>query len=83
MDEQNPTPVTEKPKSRRGFASMSPEQRSKIASKGGKSAHAAGTAHKFTTDEAKNAGSKGGRAPHVSRGKPKAAPVSTSNGNAE
>ena len=39
-----------------------------IASKGGKAAHAAGTAHQFSSDEARNAGRKGGMAPHVRRG---------------
>jgi hypothetical protein len=33
-----------------------------IASAGGKAAHAKGTAHKFTSAEAKRAGRKGGRA---------------------
>lgn len=37
----------------RGFAAMDPELVKAISSKGGKSAHAAGTAHQFTTDEAK------------------------------
>lgn len=48
-------------KSKRGFAVLSAEQRSKIASMGGKAAHAAGTAHKFTKEEARAAGLKGGR----------------------
>jgi len=39
-----------------------------IASKGGKAAHALGTAHKFTSEEARNAGIKGGSAPHKTRG---------------
>jgi uncharacterized protein len=43
-----------------GFAGMSPERQAEIASKGGKKAHAIGTAHKFTSDEAKVAGKKGG-----------------------
>lgn len=46
---------------RRGFASMDPAKQREIASKGGKAAHAKGTAHEFTTDEARLAGSKGGR----------------------
>lgn len=49
-------------KKRRGFAAMTPEQRSAIASKGGKAAHAKGTAHKFSSEEAKAAGIKGGYA---------------------
>lgn len=39
-----------------------------IASKGGRAAHAAGTAHQFSSDEARTAGRKGGMAPHVRRG---------------
>jgi len=46
--------------SRRGFASMDPEKQRMIASKGGKAAHAKGTAHEFTPDEAREAGRKGG-----------------------
>lgn len=46
----------------RGFASMDPEKRRKIASKGGKAAHKKGTAHEWTTEEAREAGRKGGSA---------------------
>ena len=52
----------------RGFAAMDRKRVSEIASKGGKAAHAAGTAHEFTSDEARDAGRKGGMAPHVRRG---------------
>ncbi|HYE18488.1 MAG TPA: KGG domain-containing protein [Tepidisphaeraceae bacterium] len=48
--------------SRRGFASMNREKQREIASKGGKAAHAKGTAHEFTPDEAREAGRKGGLA---------------------
>lgn len=48
--------------SRRGFASMDPEKQREIASKGGKAAHERGTAHEFTTEEAREAGRKGGQA---------------------
>jgi general stress protein YciG len=44
----------------KGFAGMTPEQQREIASKGGKAAHANGSAHKFTSEEAKVAGTKGG-----------------------
>lgn len=47
-------------KSKRGFASMNPEKQKEIASRGGKAAHAKGTAHEFTSDEAREAGRKGG-----------------------
>jgi uncharacterized protein len=52
-------------KSTRGFAAMDPEKQRAIASKGGKAAHAKGTAHRFTTAEASEAGRKGGRAAHA------------------
>src|SRR5947209_10725075 len=52
-------------KSTRGFASMSAEKQRAIASKGGKAAHAKGTAHEFTPDEARAAGRKGGQAAHA------------------
>lgn len=45
---------------RRGFACISPERRREIASKGGKKAHARGTAHRWTPEEARAAGKKGG-----------------------
>lgn len=44
----------------RGFASMTAEKKREIASKGGKAAHALGTAHKWTSEEAQAAGRKGG-----------------------
>jgi general stress protein YciG len=44
----------------RGFASMSTEKQREIARKGGRAAHEKGTAHEFTTDEARAAGRKGG-----------------------
>jgi general stress protein YciG len=47
-------------KSKRGFASMDAEKQREIASKGGKAAHAKGTAHEFTSQEAREAGRKGG-----------------------
>lgn len=46
--------------SKRGFAAMSPERQREIASMGGKAAHAKGTAHQFTSEEAREAGRKGG-----------------------
>ena len=47
-------------KSRRGFAAMSPETQRRIASEGGKASHASGRGHRFSTDEARDAGRKGG-----------------------
>jgi hypothetical protein len=42
--------------SNRGFASMDPNKQREIASEGGRAAHAAGTAHEFTSQEAREAG---------------------------
>jgi len=50
-----------KRRSRRGFASMDPSMQRRIASLGGRAAHARGTAHEFTSEEARRAGQKGGR----------------------
>jgi uncharacterized protein len=44
----------------RGFASMDRERQREIARKGGRAAHQKGTAHEFTSDEARAAGRKGG-----------------------
>jgi general stress protein YciG len=46
--------------SKRGFASMDESKQREIASKGGHAAHAKGTAHEFTPEEARAAGRKGG-----------------------
>jgi general stress protein YciG len=51
----------------RGFASMDRAKQREIASKGGKAAHQKGTAHEWTTDEARDAGRKGGIASHQRR----------------
>jgi general stress protein YciG len=56
-------------KERRGFASMSPERQKEIASKGGRAAHAKGTAHEWTPDEARTAGRKGGQVSRGGRGR--------------
>src|SRR4051812_44350544 len=49
-------------RSNRGFASMDREKQREIASKGGRAAHAKGTAHEFDSGEAREAGRKGGLA---------------------
>ena len=48
----------------RGFASMDRNKQKEIASKGGKAAHQKGTAHEWTSEEAREAGRKGGMASH-------------------
>ena len=52
------------PKEDRGFASMDRGKQRDIASKGGKAAHQQGSAHEWTSDEARAAGRKGGLASH-------------------
>ena len=56
-------------KSRRGFAAMDAETQRRIASQGGRASHESGRGHRFSTEEARSAGRKGGL---VSRKGPKA-----------
>lgn len=56
-------------KKKRGFAVLDPTKVRELASKGGVSAHKRGTAHKFTSEEAKAAGRKGGLASRDSKEK--------------
>ena len=62
--------------SRRGFASMDPAEQRRIANDGGKASHASGQGHKWTPDEARAAGRKGGltsrRGPSLSSNSAKA-----------
>jgi general stress protein YciG len=46
--------------SHRGFAAMDQQKQREIASKGGRAAHVKGTAHQWSSDEARAAGRKGG-----------------------
>ena len=46
----------------RGFASLDQSKRREVSSKGGRAAHAKGTAHMWTSEEASQAGRKGGSA---------------------
>ena len=48
----------------RGFASMPAYKRRAIASKGGTASHAKGVAHEWTSEEAREAGHKGGKVAH-------------------
>ena len=63
-------------KTPRGFAAMDPQAQRAIAAKGGRAAHQKGTAHEFTSEEARVAGRKGGEA---SRGGRRSNASSTSN----
>lgn len=48
---------------------MTPEKQREIASKGGRAAHQKGTAHEWTSEEARNAGRKGGQISRGGRGR--------------
>ncbi len=63
--------MTETPrrKERRGFASMSSDKQREIASKGGRAAHQKGTAHRWSSEEARAAGRKGGLISRGGRGR--------------
>ena len=54
-------------KEHRGFASMDRDKQREIASKGGRAAHVRGTAHEWTSEQAREAGRKGGLASHMNR----------------
>jgi len=49
-------------KPKRGFAAMDPKRQREIASMGGKKAQTTGFGHRWTSEEARKAGEKGGRA---------------------
>jgi uncharacterized protein len=60
VDSRNASSVSRK--TPRGFAAMDPQAQRAIAAKGGRAAHQKGTAHEFTSEEARVAGRKGGEA---------------------
>jgi general stress protein YciG len=60
-----PASGVESTKKKRGFAVMDRTQVREIARRGGLAAHRAGTAHEFTSEEARVAGRKGGIASHA------------------
>ena len=65
---------------RRGFAAMDQARQREIARKGGRAAHERGTAHEFTSQEAAEAGRKGGKA--VSRNRQHMAEIGRRGGKA-
>jgi len=69
MNEASEGRVPGERKERRGFASMTPEKQREIASKGGRAAHQKGTAHEWTSEEARSAGRKGGQISRGGRGR--------------
>jgi hypothetical protein len=76
---QNDSATTPR-RSNRGFASMDRSKQKEIASKGGRAAHAKGTAHEFDSGEARDAGRKGGVA--VSRNREHMAAIGRRGGEA-
>lgn len=64
--------MSQRQKSMRGFAALkarNPEKMLEIARKGGIAAHKAGTAHEWTSEEAIEAGRKGGSISRGGRGR--------------
>lgn len=66
--------------SHRGFAAMDRERQREIARKGGLAAHESGHAHEFDSEEAREAGKKGGEA--VSRNREHMAEIGRKGGRA-
>lgn len=58
----SPSAETAPLKRPRGFAAMDPAQQRRIASEGGRASHQSGRGHRFTPEEARAAGRKGGQA---------------------
>jgi len=52
----------EEGRSRRGFAAMDPEARRAISKRGGQASHQSGRGHEFSSEEAREAGRRGGEA---------------------
>ena len=65
----------------RGFASMERTKQRDIARKGGKAAHQKGTAHEWTSEEAREAGRKGGMASHRRKQEEQGADASDTKGS--
>ena len=59
----------------RGFAGMDRERQRQMSSQGGKAAHQKGTAHEWTSEEARSAGRKGGQISRGGRGRLMEAPT--------
>ena len=71
---------TNKGSSNRGFAGMDAARQREIASQGGKASHASGKGHEFTSEEAREAGRKGGEV--VSRDREHMAQIGRQGGQA-
>jgi general stress protein YciG len=64
---QGNDPGESQPRRGRGFAGMDAERQRQISAEGGRAAHRKGTAHEFDSEEAREAGRKGGQASGGSR----------------
>jgi len=62
-------PTENPPKRRRGFALLDPERMREVAAAGGRAGHEQGTAHRFSSDEAREAGRKSQAARRVRAGR--------------
>ena len=58
--EHHQEPGQAQPRRGRGFAGMDAERQRQISAEGGRAAHRKGTAHEFDSEEAREAGRKGG-----------------------
>ena len=66
-ESQGSDPGDSQPRRGRGFAGMDAERQRQISAEGGRAAHRKGTAHEFDSEEAREAGRKGGQASGGSR----------------
>ncbi len=66
-EQENRTSDEGRTPARRGFAAMDRDKQKQIASQGGKAAHQQGVAHRWTPEEASEAGRKGGQNSRNSR----------------
>jgi general stress protein YciG len=64
---ESPGANESQPRRGRGFAGMDAERQRQISAEGGRAAHRKGTAHEFDSEEAREAGRKGGQASGGSR----------------
>ena len=81
--EHHQEPGQAQPRRGRGFAGMDAERQRQISAEGGRAAHRKGTAHEFDSEEAREAGRKGGQASGGSRRRRNAATSSAVGGSEE
>ena len=81
--EHHQEPGQAQPRRGRGFAGMDAERQRQISAEGGRAAHRKGTAHEFDSEEAREAGRKGGQASGGSRRRRNAATNPAAEGTEE